>query len=107
MDDDSRQVMAPAKQTEGENPNQEPASIVEPDGDDSRQVDWYLSNLKVMPLRNTKLVDISFTGSNPDLITRLVNAHAKGAVAGSVASNRNNAEEAFQWILKQLEKTEA
>jgi Mrp family chromosome partitioning ATPase len=72
--------------------------------DDGTLVDWYLSHLQVIPIPNTKLVTIGFTGADPNLITRLSNAHAEAAVADSVAANRNDAQHTLKWALKQLEK---
>ncbi len=39
-------------------------------------IDSYLGRLKIMPIRGSRLVNVGFTGVNPEEIKKIVNRHA-------------------------------
>jgi polysaccharide biosynthesis transport protein len=66
------------------------------------QVDRYLADLKVIPLEETELVDVSFTSSNPDLSARIVNAHIREFIQQGIELNTQASDEAARFLEKKL-----
>ena len=66
-------------------------------------VDWYLANLEITPVRNTQLVTVSFYGSSPELLPRIVTTHAKAFVETNSQTHKTRAEKASHWIETQLQ----
>jgi succinoglycan biosynthesis transport protein ExoP len=64
---------------------------------------WYLKHLKVTPIKDSCLVDISFRGTNPVLITQIINKHANAAIEYAVQQHQNQAKEAHDWLRKQID----
>ncbi len=61
-------------------------------------VDAFLSRLKVEPVRNTRLVTISFEGRDPVLITQIVNTLAEAYMERTVELKFNAAQAAMHWL---------
>jgi len=66
-------------------------------------IDWYLAHLRITPLRGTHLVNIGFQSHNPKLATSIANTHAEEAMKQSVEIKKSAAEEAFAWLIKELD----
>lgn len=66
-------------------------------------VDWYSSNLKITPVRGSRLVHISFLGSSPDLIARIVNTHAHAFIEKNIQTQKSAAQKALDWLKIQLQ----
>lgn len=71
------------------------AGAVEPD---RWIVDALLSRLKVEPVRNTRLVTISFEGGDPVLIAQIVNTLAEAYMQRTVELKFNAAQAAMHWL---------
>ncbi|MCP4745001.1 MAG: DUF4388 domain-containing protein [Desulfobacteraceae bacterium] len=65
---------------------------------------WYLNRLIIMPVHDTSLVNIAFTGSDPALITRIVNKHAHIAIERTVEQHQAQAKDALDWLRSQIEQ---
>lgn len=72
-----------------------------------KSLKWYLEHLEVAPIEESSLVDISFLGTNPDLITRIINKHAQAAIDYAISRHQSQAKEALDWLKKQIEEQKA
>lgn len=66
-------------------------------------IDWYLSHLSVSPLQESSLVDIHFNGTDPELITRIVNAHTQAAIHRIVRLQKAHAHDVLDWLKNQID----
>jgi polysaccharide biosynthesis transport protein len=67
-------------------------------------LNWYLKHLIVSPIRDSSLVHLSFTGPDAELITQIVNQHAKTAIENTIQQNQTQAKEALDWLRAQIEE---
>ena len=58
----------------------------------------YMSGLKVAPVPNTQMVQISFTTADPVLSARLANAHAREYIRWGIELNAHESEEAEHFL---------
>lgn len=72
--------------------------------EESGLIDYFLSDLKVNPIRNSRLVDISYEGHNPLLITRITNAVAEAYINHNLEVQFYASEEAKEWLKKRLDE---
>lgn len=70
-------------------------------------LELYRKSLAIEPVRDSNLVYISFSGTDPDMVARIVNKHADKAIESAVALHRQHAETALHWLRSQLEKQKA
>ena len=70
----------------------------------AKLLNWYLGHLSIDPVQDSSLVDISFTGPDPELITRIVNEHAQLAIDNAVESHQSQAKRALEWLKSQIEE---
>lgn len=68
----------------------------------SKVLNWYLRHLSVTPIRDSSLVNVSFTGPDPELITRIVNKHAQAAIENTVQQHQFHAKNALDWLKDQI-----
>lgn len=68
----------------------------------SRAVDALLSRLTVTPLRNSRLVDVTYRASDPDLAVRVANALTKAYIAQNLEYRFTATQEAGDWLGTQL-----
>ncbi len=71
-------------------------------GVNSQVVDGYLARLDIKPVRGTSLVALSFTTPDPELSTRLVNAHAHAYVRYGLDLRSRTNEEALSFLENKL-----
>jgi capsular exopolysaccharide synthesis family protein len=64
----------------------------------SRTIDKFLDNLTVSPIRNSRLVDLKYQLSDPDLAMRIVNAIAKNYIQQSLEYKFMASKEASDWL---------
>ncbi|MGA1865320.1 MAG: GumC family protein [bacterium] len=86
----------------GSNPEEEDAAKM------SGLINAFLERLKVEPERNTRLVNVSFTGEDPEIITRIANTHARLFIEQNLLLKADVSTEAIEWLdqhLGQLKKT--
>jgi len=70
-------------------------------------VNWYLSHLQINPVRGSRLVNITFLGPSPDLISRIANAHVTAFIEEKIQMQKSAAEKALEWIKVQLKQQKA
>ncbi|MFH1624287.1 MAG: GumC family protein [Pseudomonadota bacterium] len=68
-------------------------------------IEAYLQKLRVGPVRNSRLVNISFEGHDPELITRIVHTHAKLYIEQNLERKLNASREALTWINSRIRET--
>ena len=69
---------------------------------DSELVSGYLSRLKAVSIRNSRLVDISFEGAHPDIIKTIANRHAQEYIEKNLEMRFAASQDAVEWLQKQL-----
>jgi succinoglycan biosynthesis transport protein ExoP len=62
----------------------------------------YLSKLKITPVLNTQMVQISFMTADPELSARLANAHAREYIRWGIELNAHESEEAEHFLERKL-----
>jgi len=70
----------------------------------SQLVNRYLSKLEVQPVGKTNLIEITFKGESPELITRILNSHLDISKKASVQMGQMAADKAYEWLKKELEE---
>lgn len=68
----------------------------------SRAIDRFLENLTVTPIRNSRLVDVRYRLSNPELAARVVNAIAKNYIEQNLEYKFLASKEASDWLGERL-----
>jgi capsular exopolysaccharide synthesis family protein len=61
-------------------------------------------NLRILPVRNTRMVHIAMRSSNPTLAAEIANAHARQYVEESLSRRFRATEEASEWLDSQLKE---
>jgi len=84
-----------------------------PDKEYNRLIAAYLGRLKVEPIRNSRLVNVSIEGRIPGEITRIINTHAQLYIKSNLERKFSASEDAVSWLTarikeekKKLEQTE-
>jgi len=88
------------------------------DANPDQEYNWliaaYLGRIQVEPIRDSRLVNISFEGRNPQEIKRIANAHAQYYIESNLERRFAASEDAITWLnarikeeKQKLEKTEA
>src|SRR5712691_12948534 len=75
-----------------------PAVAARADGQDHQIVEAFLGRLKVEPVRNSRLVTISFEGRDPVLIAQIVNSLAEAYMNRAIDLKFNTTQAAMQWL---------
>ncbi len=70
----------------------------------AKVIAWYLKNLETEPVPESNLVNISFTGPDPGIITQVVNTHAQKAIENTVQLHQQRAKTALDWLKGQVDK---
>lgn len=70
-------------------------------------INRFLKQLKVEPIRNSRLVKIHFDSNDPDLSARVANALAKAYIQQNLETRFYATEQAKEWLTKQLEDLKA
>jgi succinoglycan biosynthesis transport protein ExoP len=86
----------------GESTPQEPQAVRYELGVPPYLVGQYLQYLTISPIRNTRLVDITFETSDPKLSRDLANAHATGFIQMILENRFNLTQEARDFLGKKL-----
>jgi len=68
-------------------------------------INSYLGKLEIAPIRNSRLVNISFEGHDPELVTRIVNTHSKLYIEENLERKLNASREALGWINNRIKET--
>ncbi|MBV6517719.1 MAG: hypothetical protein DCC43_00615 [Candidatus Brocadia sp.] len=65
-------------------------------------VDWYLSNLMIIPISGTNLVNINFISQSPEIAARVANAHAHAFIAKNMQMQHLFSQQAIEWLKTQI-----
>ena len=68
------------------------------------QIDSYLNNISVIPLRGTQLVKVSYTSADPRLAATYVNAHAAAYIDSILDARLSVTQSASSWMGKRVEE---
>ena len=69
---------------------------------ESRAIDAFLGNLKVSPVRNSRIVDVRFASTDAALAAQVVNTLARGYIDQNLEVKFNSSKEAADWLGGQL-----
>ncbi len=73
---------------------------------DSGLVGSYISKLRVEPIKYSRLVNISYEGTHPDIITTIVNRHAQEYIDQDHERKFGTTKDAAGWLQEQLAEKE-
>jgi len=68
----------------------------------SKLVTKFLKRLNIEPERNTRLVDVSFVGTHPKIITEIANTHGRLFIEHNLALKFAASTEAIEWLDQHL-----
>jgi uncharacterized protein involved in exopolysaccharide biosynthesis len=63
----------------------------------------YLEKLKITPIRDSRLVNISFEAHDPALAAKIINTHARLYIETNLEGKLNASKDALSWINRQIE----
>lgn len=70
--------------------------------DDTRIINWYLSNLQIAPLRDTHLVYVSFQSASPEMAALIANTHSRVFIERNNHLQHLASRQALDWLKQQL-----
>jgi succinoglycan biosynthesis transport protein ExoP len=68
----------------------------------TRAINALLGGLSISPVRNSRVVDIVYRSADPDLATRVVNAHARSFIDQNMEFKFLSSKEAMDWLAARL-----
>ena len=71
---------------------------------EAQLISAYLSRLKIGPIRNSRLVNISFETHDPELAAQMANTHAKLYIQYTWERKLNASQDAAQWLDQQIKE---
>ena len=71
---------------------------------DSELVSNFISRIEVSPIRNSRLVDLSFEAKNPVLATKIANTLAQAYMAQNLEIKLRAVKEAVSWLNKRVDE---
>jgi len=66
----------------------------------------YLNRLKIEPIRNSRLVNVSFESKNPQLATQVANTHAQLYIESTLERKFTASQEAVSWLNQRIKEVE-
>lgn len=69
---------------------------------ESRTIDHFLADLSIVPIRNSRLVDVKFQSADPSLAAQAANALARGYIEQSLEYKYTSSKEASDWLGERL-----
>ena len=75
-----------------------------PDKGYNRLIAAFLARLKVEPIRNSRLVNVSFEGKDPNLIAQITNSHARLYIKSNQERRFSASQEAVAWLNLRIEE---
>ncbi len=67
-------------------------------------IDAYLSRLKIEPIRNSRLVKVSFEAKDPTLAAKIANAHARFYIESSIERKFEASKKAVRFLKKRIKE---
>ncbi len=78
------------------------SSKEDPNVVENRVIDWYLSSLEIEPVRDSRLVDISFFSTSPEMAAKVANVHASTFIEKGIEIQHEASRKALDWLNKQM-----
>jgi len=75
-----------------------------PDHEYNQIIEAYLGRLNVSPIRNSRLVDVSFEGGDPEIVARIANTHAKLYTESGLERKYAASEDAVSWLNQRIKE---
>ncbi|MFH0813616.1 MAG: polysaccharide biosynthesis tyrosine autokinase, partial [Pseudomonadota bacterium] len=75
-----------------------------PDKEYNQLIAAYLQKLKVEPIRNSRLVNVSFEGKESRIITQIANTHAQLYIRSNLERRFSASEDAVAWLNERMEE---
>ena len=75
--------------------------------EEEKLVDEYLRSLTVEPVKETRLVNISFLSESPAVAARTANAHARGFIERNIQLQLAAAQQGLKWLTTQVAEQKA
>lgn len=69
---------------------------------EARAIDAFLGHLTISPIRNSRLVDVQFQSTDPELAAKVVNALARGYIEQMLDQNLQVSKDASEWLSRAL-----
>ncbi|MFQ5455340.1 MAG: GumC family protein [Nitrospirota bacterium] len=66
----------------------------------------FLNRLKIEPVKNSRLVNISYESYNPELAAKIANAISEEYIGYSIEMKTNASQQAVEWLKKRVEEME-
>ncbi|MBN2467642.1 MAG: polysaccharide biosynthesis tyrosine autokinase [Deltaproteobacteria bacterium] len=74
-----------------------------PDREYNQLIAAYAAQLEVDPIRNSRLVKVSFEGKDPSVVANIVNTHARLYIESNLERKFAAAQEAVTWLNKRID----
>jgi len=82
---------------------QKPAEPTEEYDPDSELVSGFIGRIEVSPIRNSRLLDLSFEAKNPVLATKIVNTLARAYIDQNLEIKLRAVQDAVRWLHQRIE----
>jgi capsular exopolysaccharide synthesis family protein len=86
------------------NPQDPPPPDISSDFENELFVDAYLARLYVQPVRNTRIVNISFMAFDPVLAAQVANTHAELFIKNAIERKASASKEAIRWLRERIKE---
>ncbi len=75
-----------------------------PDSKYNRLIDTYLKKLKIEPVRNSRIVKVSFLSKDPVLAAKVANTHAQLYIESNIERKFEASRKAVEWLKKRIKE---
>jgi len=79
---------------------------LEEDKENNSLIKAYLSRLKVEPIRQSRLVNVSFEGKDPRMVAGIANAHAQLYIESNIERKFSASQQAVGWLNQRIKEEE-
>jgi len=79
---------------------------LEEDKENNSLIKAYLSRLSVEPIRQSRLVNVSFEGKDPQMTAKIANAHAQLYIESNIERKFSASQEAVGWLNQRIKEEE-
>jgi|LQYC01.1.fsa_nt_gi capsular exopolysaccharide family len=76
------------------------------DKENNSLIEAYLGRLKVEPIRQSRLVDVSFEGKDPRMTAKIANAHAQLYIESNIERKFSASQQAVGWLNQRIKEEE-
>jgi len=83
-----------------------PDPRLEEDKQNNSLIKAYLGRLKVEPIRQSRLVNVSFEGKDPRMTARIANAHAQLYIESNIERKFSASQQAVGWLNQRIKEEE-